>query len=187
MRKIKLYMQSSLDGFIEGPNGAMDWMVPDDEEQWSDLFAQLPAFDTFLLGAGMYPGYSDHWRSVLTNPSAPKNEVAFARLADKTQHIVFSKTMKTVTWENTRVMKDPKEVTQMKQQPGKDMLLWGGSRIVSAFMNLGLIDEFEILVNPVILGGGKRLFNDQEERQKLKFTGTKTHRSGVVVLNYHAL
>jgi dihydrofolate reductase len=186
-RKIKLSIQCSLDGFIEGPDGAMDWFPRDEDDQWEDLFALLPSVDTFLLGGGMYPGYSEYWRSVLTNPSAPKNEVDFARLAEKTQHIVFSKTMKTASWKNTLILKDPKEVAKLKEQPGKDMVLWGGSRMVSSFMNLGLIDEFRILVNPVILGGGKPLFSDQKERQKLELISTKAYRSGVVVLNYRSL
>jgi dihydrofolate reductase len=187
MRKVRLQIQCSLDGFIEGQNGEMDWISRDSEDQWADLFEDLKSVDTLLLGHGMYPEYANYWRGVLKNPSASKNEIAYAKLAEKTPHIVFSKTETRTDWKNTRFMKDPKEIIKLKQQPGKDMILWGGSRMVSSFMNLGLIDEYKILVNPMVLGGGKPLFANQEQRKKLTLVGAKTYQSGVVMLHYRSV
>jgi dihydrofolate reductase len=187
MRKVRLQIQCSLDGFIEGPNGEMDWMFHDNEDQWADLFEDFKSIDTLLLGHGMYPDYASYWRGVLKNPSAPKNEIAYAKLAEKTPHIVFSKTETMADWKNTRFMSDPKEIDKLKQQPGRDMVLLGGSRMVSSFMNLGLIDEYKILLNPVVLGGGKPLFANQEQRKKLTLDETKTYQSGVVMLHYRSV
>ena len=119
MRKVILAMQMSLDGFIEGPNGEMDWLVGR-EEDWKEMFKDLESSDTHLLGRKMYPGYAAYWRSVLTNVSSPKDGLRYAKLADKSQHIVFSKTLTTVHWKNTRIAVDPlAEINQLKKQPGK--------------------------------------------------------------------
>ncbi|HWS19506.1 MAG TPA: dihydrofolate reductase family protein, partial [Nitrososphaera sp.] len=101
-RKIIAALQVSVDGFIEGPNGEMDWAMAEDEETWKDVFEMLSHMDTFILGRRMYPGYEQYWLAVLANPDsvlpfsgkvASKNEIAYARLADKTPHIVLSKTL----------------------------------------------------------------------------------------------
>ena len=96
-------MQMSLDGFIEGPKGEMDWFPFDDGgEEWKEEFRLLSAVDTVLLGRVMYPGYSSYWRAVLSEPkNYPKNELRYARWAEKTRHIVFSRTMKNAAWKNT--------------------------------------------------------------------------------------
>jgi len=181
-------MQMSLDGFIEGPNGAMDWFPRDNDEQWEDLFNLLRSADTFLLGRAMYPAYSNYWRSVLTNQSAPKNEIKYARIAEKTQHIVFSKTMEKADWENTRIAKDiSEEIYNLKQQPGKDIIVWGGATLASALINLGLIDEYRLLVNPVLLGSGKSLFKDLKDGHRLKLIKIKTFKSEVILLNYSSI
>jgi dihydrofolate reductase len=134
----------------------------------------------------MYPTYEKYWLAAPANPSSTKNEIEYARLADRTQKIVFSKTLEKVEWKTTRIIKDhiAEEILRMKQQPGKDMLILGGAGLVSSFMNLGLIDEYHLVVNPLVLGGGKPLFKDVKERHKLKLRKTKTFRSGKVVLHY---
>ena len=184
MRKVILAMQMSLDGFIEGPEGAMDWLTGG-EEDWKEMFKDLESVDTYLLGRKMYPGYSDYWRSLLANPSGPKGEVAFAKLADKTQHIVFSKTLTTVDWENTRIATDPAaEIDRLKKQSGKNMLIWGGAEMASSFINLGLVDRYRIELNPTILGGGKPLFNHISQRKKLKLLESRPLKSGATILWY---
>jgi len=142
--------------------------------------------DTLLLGRVMYPAYEKYWLAAPTNPSSTKNEIEYARIADKMQKIVFSKTLEKAEWKTTRIVRDhsAEEILKLKQQPGKDMLILGGAGLVSSFMNLGLIDEYHLVVNPVVLGGGKRLFKDVKERRKLKLIGTKTFKSGKVVLHY---
>jgi dihydrofolate reductase len=180
-------MQTSLDGFIEGPNGDMNWISHDDES-WDSIFPLLESVDTILVGRVMYADYQQHWRETLTNPSAPKNDLAYARYAEKTRHIVFSKTLEKVDpiaigWKNTEIMKGDlaEEITQLKKQPGKNMMIFGGATLVSSLMKLGLIDEYQLLVNPVTLGNGKSPF---KEKHKLKLVSTKTYKCGVVELNY---
>lgn len=177
-------MQMSLDGFIEGPGGAMDWLTSGGED-WKEMFKDLESVDTHLLGRKMYPGYSAYWRSLLTDPSGPKDEVAYAKLADRTPHIVFSKTLNTVDWQNTRIAIDPvAEINRLRQEPGKDMVIWGGAEMAASFINLGLVDKYRIALNPTILGGGKPLFNNISERRKLKLIEARPLKSGTTVLWY---
>jgi dihydrofolate reductase len=193
MRKIIAALHVSVDGFIEGPNGELDWAMTEDEETWKDIFEFLTHVDTFILGRVMYPAYEQYWLAVLANPTgilpfsgkaATKNEIAFARLADKTHHIVLSRTLDKVEWKTTRIVRDVEEIRKLKQQRGKDMYVVGGATLVSSLMNLGLIDELRLGVNPLILGGGKALFKDVKERHALKLVQAKPLKSGRVVLTY---
>ena len=186
MRKVILSLQVTLDGFIEGPMGELDWAMKEDEETWKDVFELQRSADTLLLGRMMYPAFEKYWLAAPTNPYSTKNEIEYARLADNMQKIVFSKTLEKVEWKTTRIIKDhiAEDVLKMKQQTGKDMVLLGGAGLVSTFMNLGLIDEYHLIVNPVVLGGGKPLFKDIRERHKLNLIKTKTFKSGKVVLHY---
>jgi dihydrofolate reductase len=193
MRKIIAALQVSVDGFIEGPNGELDWAMVEDEEVWSDVFEMLTHIDTLILGRVMYPAYEQYWLAILANPDgvlpfsdrvASKNEIAYARLADKTPHIVLSTTLDKVAWKTTRIVRDVEEIRRMKQQPGKDMQVVGGATLISSLMNLGLIDELQLMVNPLILGGGKALFKDVKERHALKLVRAKPLESGKVVLTY---
>jgi dihydrofolate reductase len=193
MRKIIAALQTSVDGFIEGPNGELDWAVAEDEETWRDVFEMLSSVDTCILGRVMYPDYEQYWLAVLANPSdilplsgkaATKNEIAYARWADKTPHIVLSKTLEKVAWKTARIVRDVEEIRKIKQQPGKDMYVVGGATLVSSLMDLGLIDEVRLMVNPLILGGGKALFKDVKERHALKLVRAKPLKSGKVSLIY---
>lgn len=193
MRKIIAALQVSLDGFIEGPNGELDWAMAEDEDTWRDVFEMLEDVDAFILGRVMYPGYEEYWRAVLANPSGPlpftgaaatQNEIKYARLADKTPHIVLSKTLDKVEWKTTRIVRDVEEIRKLKQQPGKNIHAIGGATLVSSLMNSGLIDELRLLVNPLILGGGKALLKDVHDRRALKLEGVKQLKSGKVSLIY---
>jgi dihydrofolate reductase len=190
MRKIIAALQVSLDGFIEGPNGELDWV-----ETWEgDGFNILPQIDTCILGGGMYSGYEQYWRAILANQEgilaftgkvASKGEIDYAHFADKTPHIVLSKTMGEVTWKNTRIVRDVEEISKLKQQPGRDMHAVGGATLVSSLMNLGLIDELRLVVHPIVLGGGKALFKDVKGRHALKLLEAKPLKSGMVCLTYN--
>lgn len=189
MRKIIAALQVSLDGFIEGPNGELDWVGT-----WDDPFDDMfPQIDTCILGRGMYPGYEQYWLAILANPEsalpftgkvASKGEIDYARFADKTPHIVLSKTLDKVAWKTARVVRGVEEIRNMKQQSGKDIYAVGGATLVSSLMNLGLIDEFRLVVHPIILGGGKALFKDVKERHALKLLKAKPFKSGLVCLTY---
>jgi dihydrofolate reductase len=195
MRKLTLSMQMSLDGYIEGPAGEMDWFV-DDDETWNDMFEFLKSIDTILLGAGMYPEYVDYWRRALSDAKAQPNEVKYSRLAGKIEHIVFSNSLTKIDpkapedyhgeWrKNTQIVKgDVKtEVLKLKQSSGKDIVLYGGASMASSFIELGLVDEYRLSVNQIILGGGKSLFQ-KVTKHPLKLIDSKTYKSGVVLLHY---
>ncbi len=193
MRKIIAALQVSVDGFIEGPNRELDWAMAEDEETWRDLDEMLKTVDTFVLGRVMYPAYEQYWLAILAKPAgilplsgktATENEIAFARRADKIPHIVLSKTLDKVAWKTTRIVRDVEEIRKMKQQPGGDMYVVGGATLVSSLINLGLIDELRLMVNPLVLGGGKALFKDVRERHALKLVRTKPLKSGKVSLIY---
>ena len=191
MRKIIAALVVSVDGFIEGPKGELDWV-----DTWEDPFDLLPQIDTCILGRGMYPGYEQYWGAILANPEgilpftgkvASKGEVAYAKFAEKTPHIVLSRTLDKVSWKNTRIVRDVGEIRRLKQQPGKDMHAVGGATLVGTLMNQGLIDELRLVVYPIILGGGKALFKDVKERHALKFLGAKPLESGLIRLTYRSV
>ena len=155
MRKVIAALQTSLDGYIEGPNKELDWMMAEDEESWKDINETLNSVDTIILGRVMYPEYEQYWLALLANPTGTKNENAYARRADKIPHIVISKTLDKVAWKTTRIVRDVEEIRRMKQQPSKDMVVLGGATLVSSLMNLGLIDELRLRVNPPRFGWRK--------------------------------
>jgi dihydrofolate reductase len=185
MRKIITTTWVTLDGFIAGPNGEMDWVIVDEEmgKYEDDL---LSAADTLLLGRVTYQSFAGSWPYVPDNPNVSEGEKEYARKLNAMRKIVFSKTLPTVEWNNSSLMKEvlPEAITKLKQEPGRDMLIYGSASIVRTLTNHGLIDEYQLLVHPVILGSGKPLFQDLKDRVKLKLVNTKTHPSGVVVLFY---
>jgi dihydrofolate reductase len=192
-RKIIASLQISVDGFIEGPNGEMDWAMMEDEETWRDIFEMLTHIDTFILGREMYPNYEQYWLAVLADPDAilplsgrvaSKNEIAYAHLADSRQHLVLSRTLDKVAWKTTRIVRDVDDIRKLKQEPGKDMYAVGGAKLISSLMNQGLVDELRLLVNPLILGGGKALFKAVKGRHTLKLAGAKPLKSGKIALTY---
>jgi dihydrofolate reductase len=132
----------------------------------------------------MYPGYEQYWLALLANPTGTKNKNAYARRADNIPHIVLSKTLDKVAWKATRIVRDIEEIRVMKEQQGKNIVAWGGATFVSSLMNMGLIDEVRLMVNPIILGGGKALFKDVKERHSLKLIRAKPLKSGKVSLTY---
>jgi dihydrofolate reductase len=188
MRRIIAALVVSVDGFIEGPDGELDWV-----DTWEDPFDLLPQIDTCILGRRMYPGYEQYWGAILANPEgvlpftgkvASKGEIAYARFAERMPHIVLSRTLDRVAWKNTRIVRDIEEIRRMKQQSGKDMHAVGGATLVCSLMNEHLIDELRLVVYPIVLGGGTALFKDVRERHALKRLGAKPLKSGLVRLTY---
>jgi dihydrofolate reductase len=188
MRKIVAALQISLDGFIEGPNGEIDWI-----DTWEDRFQLTPQIGAFVMGGGMYAGYEFYWRSILADPSgilpfsgktATAGEVEYAMFADKTPHYVLSNTLQEVSWEITRVVHSMEEIRDLKQQSGDDIHALGGAGFVGSLLNEGLVDEIRLLVHPVILGGGKALFKDVELRQSLRLVKSDARDSGHLLLTY---
>jgi dihydrofolate reductase len=187
MRKLILSMQVSLDGFTEGENGDISWVQKEDPEQWPDLFEMLESVDLLLLGRVMFPDYRDYWKSTLSNNNASSNHKRYAQLAEKTTHVVFSKTMKETGWDNTRIIPGNvvEEVKKLKTQPGKDIQVVGGAKLAATVMNAGLVDEYRIIQNPVVICRGKSFFRQLTRSSKLQLQYVKPLRSGVVILRYN--
>ena len=185
MRKIITTTWVTLDGFIAGPNEELDWVIVDEEMgiYEDDL---VSAADTLLLGRVTYQSFAGSWPHVPDNPNASEGEKAYARKLNAMRKIVFSKTLPTVEWNNSSLVKEvfPEDITKLKHEPGRDMLIYGSASLVRTLTNHGLIDEYQLLVHPVVLGGGKPLFQDIKDRRKLQLVKTKTFSSGVVGLYY---
>lgn len=176
MRKVFWQMMVSLDGFMEGPNRELDWHVAD--EDFNRYVADmLSSIDAILLGRVTYQLFADYW------PSSNDPE---AHAMNELPKIVFSRTLEKVEWKNSRLAKVDvaEEVARLKRQPGKDIALFGSADLASTFMRLGLIDEYRILVNPIVLGDGRPMFKNIKDRTALKLLNTQTLGSGVVILNY---
>jgi dihydrofolate reductase len=179
MRKVIVSMFVTIDGFIAGPNGEMDWVKPDEEfEKYSN--DQLGTMDTLLLGRVTFQMFANYW---------PSQTSESADILNNLPKVVFSKTLEKVEWKNARLVKEniAEEIQKLKQQPGKGMVIYGGSGIVSTFMQLGLIDEYRLWVHPVVLGSGKPLFKNINDRHNLKLIKSETLKKGVVVLHYQPI
>lgn len=178
-------MHVSLDGFVAGPNGEMDWITMDDEifEDAIDLSTEA---DTALYGRTTYEMMESYWPSVLKSPEATKNELHHATWVENVSKIVFSTSLDKAEWNNTKLIKRnvKYEVAKLKQQPGKNMMIFGSPRLTHSFMQMGLIDEYRINVNPVVLGNGLPLFRNIEDRINLKLLNARTFESGVIGLHY---
>jgi dihydrofolate reductase len=187
-RKIIAALQVSLDGLIEGANGELDWIG-----SWDDSFDLLPEIDTCVLGGGMYPGYEQYWLGILADPEginpltgklATKGEVEYARFADRTPHVVLSRTLDSPAWRTTRIVREIKDIRALRQQPGKDIHAVGGATLVSSLMNEDLIDEVRLTVHPIVLGKGKPLFKDVQVRHPLDLVQASPLPGGRVSLTY---
>jgi dihydrofolate reductase len=185
MRRVIYGMMVSLDGFVETPNREIDWIVID-EELHKYVNDQESAVDTYLYGRRMYQLMADFWPTADENPSAPEYIVEFARIWKKMPKLVFSNTLEQVGW-NARLVRDDVagEIAKLKAQPGKDLEV-AGAELASTVMRLGLIDEYQLYVQPVILGAGRRMFPELERKIELRLVETRTFGSGVVLLRYQS-
>jgi dihydrofolate reductase len=182
MRKVIYSMSVSLDGFIAGPAGEIDWSAPDEElhrfhnQQTRETGAQL-------CGRRLYEEMV-YWETAEENPSAAEYELEFARIWQSLPKIVFSRTLEKVEG-NARLVREgvAEAVARLKEQPGKDVAV-GGAGLASTFIKLGLVDEFRLFVSPVVLGGGTPYFPALEDRINLELVETRTFGSRVVYVRY---
>src|ERR1041385_336407 len=179
MRKVIAAINMTLDGYCDHTAG-----IADDEihQHYNEL---LSTADTIVFGRITYQLMESYWPSVVNNPTGNKPIDEFAVLIDNLSKIVFSRTLKTVDWKNTQLKKDgiKEEIADLKQQSGKIILIGSRSLIVSS-MQHDLIDEYQFVVQPIVLGGGLPLFNAIKERINLKLLKTKTFGCGAVALYY---
>jgi len=181
MRKLKLQMQVTADGFVAGPDGQLDWMTPIDKDEKLLAFINhlTDTSDTILLGRHMTAGFIKYWEAVM--PASPEYE--FAQKMVRTPKVMFSKTLTSIEGKNVRVENGPlvDAINQLKNQNGKDIVVYGGASFVSALISNRLIDELNFFVNPVAIGQGKQIF---AQRTPLTLIGSLGYSSGIVVNTY---
>jgi dihydrofolate reductase len=182
VRKVIYSMGVSLDGFIAGPGGEIDWSAPE-EELHRFHNQQTRELGAHFCGRRLYETMV-YWETAGENPSLSEHELEFARIWKALPKIVFSRTLEAVEG-NASLRRDAiaEEVARLKQQPGKDLAV-GGAGLAGAFMKLGLIDEFRLFVSPVLLGDGTPFFPGPEKRIDLELLETRTFGESVVYLRY---
>lgn len=188
MRQLKLQVQVSIDGFIAGPQHEMDWLTLNWSDDIKDYVNTLTAsMDTILLGRVLAQGFIPHWAQVANNPNDPEHMAGL--IFNETPKVVFSKTIQEATWHNTMVANGElvEEVMRLKQQDGKDLMVYGGAQLVSALLKHQLVDELYLFVNPVVLGQGLGIFNQVETPQSYHLHGSQAFDCGIMVLNYKLL
>jgi dihydrofolate reductase len=186
MRKVILQEFVTLDGLATGPNESVDFIpasTQGDESFGQEQLALMDAIDTILLGRVTYRMFSGYWPNVTEGA-----EKVFAEKLNSTPKIVCSKTLDRApwgTWEEARIVKNgADEVAKLKQQSGKDMIVWGSISLAQSLINEGLIDEYRLVICPVVLGSGRPLFRDKVAPIDMKLLNATTLERGAVLLKY---
>lgn len=189
MRKLKLQMQASLDGFAAtGPNDEQKWVTWAWDEIKPDVFELLDTSDTIIIGRKLAVDYIPYWNSV-TNPDDPMYGVA-QRIVNA-KKVVFTKTLDksdpiATAWANTDLAKGnlSDEINKLKEQSGKDIIVYGGVSFISSLIKDELIDEYNFFINPVALGKGDPIFDKLENHQNLRLKNSKKFDCGIILLSY---
>lgn len=184
-RKLKLQVQMTVDGYIAGPNGEMDFMVWNWDDELKHYVEDITEpVDCIILGRKLAEGFIPHWASIAANPDDP-DFTSGKRFTD-THKVVFTQTLNQSEWNNTVLAKGDlvDEITQLKNQDGNDIIAYGGANFVSALIKHGLIDEFHLFINPSAIGNGMTIFKELNRKQNLTLVKSKSFECGIVVLNY---
>ncbi|MDD4969198.1 MAG: dihydrofolate reductase family protein [Paludibacter sp.] len=181
MRKVKAFIFITLDGYYAGEEGDISWHNHGHEEN-EYASRSMSAGDILLFGRVTYDMMQSYWPT----PMAKMNDPVVAEGMNKSEKLVFSRTLKKTSWENSTLVKEDvvEELKRLKLQPGKDMTLLGSGSILKQLAEHGLIDEYQIMVDPVVIGSGVRLFEGIREQLNLKLVSTTAFKSGVVLLCY---
>lgn len=178
-------MHISLDGFVSGPNGEMDW-IKVDEELFNYVEKRISEGDAALYGRTTYQMMEGYWPTAGDKPGASRHDIEHSKWYKKIRKIVLSTTLKDTGLTNTQIIADrvPEQINALKQQEGKEILVFGSPRATHALIQENLIDGYWLFVNPVILGNGVPLFTNIKNKTKLKLVNTQQFTSGVTELNY---
>jgi len=185
MRKLKLQVQMTADGFVCGPNDELDWMSFNWDETTIKYVNDLTdSSDTILLGRKMTPGFISYWLETVKDPKNPEYE--FGRKMIDTPKVVFSKTVTESEWINTEVANGElnEEINKLKNKPGKDIVVYGGASFVSSLIKEGLIDDFYIFVNPIAIGKGKSIFGDINGKLRMNLVDSVKCSGGILINQY---
>lgn len=182
-RKLRLQVQISVDGCIAGPNNEMNWLV------WDDKYIKYvneitESVDTILMGRKMVDGFIPYWTQVMNNPDDPMN--AIGKKMIEIPKVVFTKTLNKSEWANTVIATGDlnDEITKLKDQSGRDIVVYGGASFDSSLIKEKLVDEFYLFVNPIAIGNGRTIFKNLKEIQKLTLIESKVFDCGLVLLHY---
>jgi dihydrofolate reductase len=184
MRKLKLQMQITLDGFVAGPNGELDWIELDDDKLREFVDYLAGTCDTILMGRKMTNEFVNYWTDAVKRPEDPWHSLA-KKMVDYPK-IVFTKTLDKSRWPNTVLAKGNivDEVNRLKNQKGKDIIAYGGAEFASSLIKHNLIDEYYFYINPVAIGNGLTIFKDVGPRFNLKQLDVTPYPSGVTLHKY---
>jgi len=185
MRKLKLQVQMTVDAYIAGLNGEMDFMVWDWDNELKQYVEEITTpVDCIILGRKLAEGFIPYWAKVAASPDNP--DFADGKKFTDMPKVVFTKTLNQSEWDNTILAKGDlvDEITNLKQQEGKDIITYGGATFVSALIEQGLIDEFHLFVNPTAIGDGMTIFKNLNHKQDLTLVKAKSFDCGIVSLNY---
>src|SRR6195952_3735536 len=185
MRNLIFFMHTSLDGFVAGPNAEMNW-IKVDEEMFDFVATMTDQADTALYGRVTYNMMQSYWPTAGDDPNASKHDKEHSAWYNKVSKIVLSKTISEKGLENTTVIRDQlaDNINKIKNQDGENILIFGSPAASHSLLSAGLIDEFWLFVNPILLGHGIPLFKDVTETTKLKLIETKMFSCGVIALHY---
>lgn len=187
MRRIIASERITLDGFIARPDGAMDWMEPYFDEALANYEAELQkTVDTALFGRVTYQGFASYWPTVPNDPASPAGVVEYAKRFNDMRKVVFTRTLAHADWNNSTTTPEivPQDILSMKQEAGRDMVIFGSASVVQTLTRHGLIDVYNLLVYPIVLGQGKPLFHNIEYTVNMRLVSARTYPSGVVELSY---
>ena len=178
-------MHISLDGYVSGPNGEMNW-IKVDEEIFDFVGKRISEGDTAMYGRVTYEMMEGYWPTAADSPTASKHDIEHSKWYKNVQKIVLSKTMKDSLAANTKIISDDiaERINEIKQQEGSEILLFGSPTATHALMQKGLIDGYWLFVNPIVLGQGVRLFADVKDKIQLELISTRKFTNGVTELNY---
>ena len=185
MRKLKLQVQLTVDGYNTAKDGQLDWMTWKWDEKLTEYMAKLTAsIDTVLLGRKMTDGFITNWAKAASNPESPEHE--YGKIFTDLPKVVFTKTLESSSWPNAILAKGnlTEEVNKLKSAKGKDIIVYGGSTFVASLISEGLIDEYHFFINPVMLGEGMTIFKGLQIRQYLKLIKSTGFECGIAVLQY---
>ena len=185
MRKLIFFMHTSLDGFVAGLNGEMNW-INVDEAMFDFVGTMTDKADTALYGRVTYEMMQSYWPTAGEQPNASKHDKEHSAWYNKVSKVILSKTLIEKGLDNTTVISDhlADNIHKIKEQEGKDIIIFGSPRASQSLLNEGLIDEFWLFINPIILGKGMPLFKDITDTTKLKLIEAKTFPCGVIALHY---
>ena len=187
-RDLIAVLQMTLDGKILDSEGGSDWV-----DSWADGLELLPPVDSFVLGAGMFSGYQEFWAAMLDDHAAVSamlgrdpypRELAYAQVASTTEHLVLSKTLADVNWPSARIVRSLDAIRAFKQQGNGTTYVVGGPTLITALLDVGLLDELRLIVHPVLVGAGQSITGAFSSRQRMRLVAAEPFGGGRVTLTY---